>query len=236
MTRLLRLYPPAWRERYGAELASILEAQPPTLGDRLDLVRGAFDAHLHPELVARDADPRDVRDPEAGSVLSGVLIGLGSAAWLVGVLTMMLRPLTFGERDLSAFGLLVALAGVLYAAGIARLAWSGGLRPRIGSAVIAAFALMIPPMVWPIFVLGYWGLLISLAVVAVSRVIAGRWPGWLAIAMCVAAVIAFASSAGGTSLWLAAAMPIAMAMLAVLSLLRRLPTGQDRRLESEVAA
>ena len=42
----LRLYPAAWRERYGDEMEALL-------GDlgaapRLDLLRGALDAHLHP--------------------------------------------------------------------------------------------------------------------------------------------------------------------------------------------
>jgi hypothetical protein len=46
---LLRLYPRAWRERYGEELSAQLEAQRPLrTGVVADLVRGALDAHLHP--------------------------------------------------------------------------------------------------------------------------------------------------------------------------------------------
>jgi hypothetical protein len=46
---LLRLYPRAWRERYGEELSAQLEAQRPLrIGIITDLVRGALDAHLHP--------------------------------------------------------------------------------------------------------------------------------------------------------------------------------------------
>jgi hypothetical protein len=46
---LLRLYPRAWRERYGEELSAQLEAQRPLrISDVADLVRAAFDAHLHP--------------------------------------------------------------------------------------------------------------------------------------------------------------------------------------------
>jgi hypothetical protein len=46
---LVRLYPRAWRERYGEELSAQLEAQRPLrIGDVADLVRAAFDAHLHP--------------------------------------------------------------------------------------------------------------------------------------------------------------------------------------------
>jgi hypothetical protein len=46
---LLRLYPRAWRERYGEELSAQLDSQRPLrIGVVADLVRGALDAHLHP--------------------------------------------------------------------------------------------------------------------------------------------------------------------------------------------
>ena len=46
--RYVGLYPRAWRERYGDELEAVLESNPPGLRSRLDLLRGALDAHLHP--------------------------------------------------------------------------------------------------------------------------------------------------------------------------------------------
>lgn len=45
-TRLLRAYPRWWRDRYGEEMAALLEARPPDLRARVDLLRGALDAHL----------------------------------------------------------------------------------------------------------------------------------------------------------------------------------------------
>jgi hypothetical protein len=48
VNRYVALYPRAWRERYGAELQAILEAERLGLRARVDLVRGALDAHLHP--------------------------------------------------------------------------------------------------------------------------------------------------------------------------------------------
>ena len=52
---LLRLYPRAWRERYGEELSALIQTQSPLgLGAWLDLLRGALAAHLHP-LAARPA-------------------------------------------------------------------------------------------------------------------------------------------------------------------------------------
>lgn len=47
---LIALYPRAWRERYGDDLLAILEAERPGMRARIDLVRGALDAHLHPPL------------------------------------------------------------------------------------------------------------------------------------------------------------------------------------------
>lgn len=43
--RLLRLYPAAWRARYGAELAALLDDMEPTARDLFDLTRSAVAAH-----------------------------------------------------------------------------------------------------------------------------------------------------------------------------------------------
>ena len=47
--RLVALYPRTWRARYGDELDDLIESGTLALRDRLDLLRGALDAHLHPE-------------------------------------------------------------------------------------------------------------------------------------------------------------------------------------------
>jgi hypothetical protein len=46
--RYIRLYPRAWRERYGDELEAVLETDGLGVRSRVDLIRGAVDAHLHP--------------------------------------------------------------------------------------------------------------------------------------------------------------------------------------------
>lgn len=51
MHRLLRLYPSAWRARYGDELAALLDACPFTPFVLLDVLLGALDAHLHPDIL-----------------------------------------------------------------------------------------------------------------------------------------------------------------------------------------
>ena len=52
MKWLLQLYPPRWRQRYGAELAELIASRPFSIGGTLDLLAGAIDAWIHPELIA----------------------------------------------------------------------------------------------------------------------------------------------------------------------------------------
>jgi nitrite reductase/ring-hydroxylating ferredoxin subunit len=52
---LLRLYPDAWRERYGVEVATLLASQPPSRRQLLDLAGGALDARRHPDLLTAPA-------------------------------------------------------------------------------------------------------------------------------------------------------------------------------------
>lgn len=52
-SRYVGLYPRAWRDRYGEELDAILERERMGFRTRLDLVRGALDAHLHPAVPSR---------------------------------------------------------------------------------------------------------------------------------------------------------------------------------------
>ena len=56
MTWLLKLYPPGWQRRYGKEIAELIAAQRFSLGGAVDLMAGAVDAWLHPELAASAHD------------------------------------------------------------------------------------------------------------------------------------------------------------------------------------
>ena len=49
MTWLVRLYPPAWRRRYGRELEELIATQPASLRTAIDLVAAAIDAWLNPQ-------------------------------------------------------------------------------------------------------------------------------------------------------------------------------------------
>jgi hypothetical protein len=58
MTWFLKLYPPRWRRRYGAELADLVATQPFSMGAAIDLVAGAIDAWLNPQLAPPTADTK----------------------------------------------------------------------------------------------------------------------------------------------------------------------------------
>jgi hypothetical protein len=57
MNWLLRLYPARWRERYGEEFGAVLASQRPSVGLVLDVVAGAVDAHLYPQIPNSQSKP-----------------------------------------------------------------------------------------------------------------------------------------------------------------------------------
>ena len=57
MSRLVQLYPRAWRERYEDEFLRLIEDRPPSLTGQLDIIRGALDARMHPQVVGDEAEP-----------------------------------------------------------------------------------------------------------------------------------------------------------------------------------
>ena len=50
MIWMLRLYPAPWRERYGEEFSAVLASQRASPGLVLDVLAGALDARLHPQI------------------------------------------------------------------------------------------------------------------------------------------------------------------------------------------
>ena len=57
MKWLIRVFPRRWRERYGEEVQALLEENPPSRADVLDVARGALDAHRRAGSIARFALP-----------------------------------------------------------------------------------------------------------------------------------------------------------------------------------
>ena len=86
---LVRLYPREWRARYGDELADILSERASSPGLILDVLVGAFDAHLHPHLEPVPATqrgafllPRILRCRPTRGMLVGLLVYAGLVAGL----------------------------------------------------------------------------------------------------------------------------------------------------------
>ena len=81
MTHLLiRLYPARWRERYGDELAAILDDRPVGPFDAADLLLGALDAHLHLRGVGAASEHR--KGFAMSLRIGGVAAVVGGLVWL----------------------------------------------------------------------------------------------------------------------------------------------------------
>jgi hypothetical protein len=94
----LKLYPRAWRERYGDELSAMVGDRPLSLRTSIDLIAGAIDARVlkertMPSILRRAClmpnEPQSVTDGLRGAavllawtvVLTGVGIFAGKAGW-----------------------------------------------------------------------------------------------------------------------------------------------------------
>jgi hypothetical protein len=175
---LVRLYPRAWRARYEDEFLALLEAAPGTRRDRLDILRGALDAHLHP------AQPSLV--PGLSAVLGGGLWILGSAPiaalptppdWpgylldslplaIVAVAALAIAVVGAWLREDGRGGILgrrLGRAGVVLAL-VGHIAWAGALVAALAGLVYG------PPIAIASTVAGLGTVLVGLALAA-----AGDW-------------------------------------------------------------
>lgn len=153
---LLRLYPAGWRARYGDEFGELMAARPPSARDRLDILFGALDARLHPQVghgAANETPLRHDRSIGGTLVLAGVLFtvwaGLGAwqmprwesadpirspelltmaqaAGWLAAI-TLTVALVRLGLRYDRLIGGSGAVGGVLTGAGLLFASAGGGL-------------------------------------------------------------------------------------------------------------
>jgi hypothetical protein len=189
VSRLLRLYPATWRERYAEEVADLLAARPPSLADRLDLIRGAADAWRHPQVVRTGAGA-GAEDRGRGSVTATIPAVLGGGAWAAGGVAM--RASQTDEWSTVAW-LLLVLGALL--TGLAACASERSLARRspavaICTACMALFALlMLVP--WPVLVLGFFGYLIATIVFGGALVADEARPIGVVLAIAAGAMFAF---------------------------------------------
>ena len=90
MNAILRLYPRAWRARYGDEVEALLDEHPASLLDQLDLIRGALDARLHPQVPGMDVAPEQEIPMDRKRL--GILAAVGGLFWIIAIASIYVLP------------------------------------------------------------------------------------------------------------------------------------------------
>ncbi len=131
---LLRLYPPAWRERYEDEMRAVLEQHGLSLATRLSLLRGALDARIHHRRLSMDQRHR----PDVGHSLQLAVLpsAFVFAAWVDSLLPQgaAASPNVFFLAFLVAWMLVCAWSG----ASVSRV--RGSLHRGAAAGAITGFA------------------------------------------------------------------------------------------------
>lgn len=146
MSALVRLYPRSWRERYETEFLALLASRPPSIGDRVDIVRGAVDARLHPELSGDAAERPGRTPPERIAAAASLAAGALWLAWF-GLIVRDFRGWDAAEPESAALGVaLSAFAGLALSVAHVFVAYAArGVMHPIGGvgASIAAVAFVL---------------------------------------------------------------------------------------------
>jgi hypothetical protein len=176
MSRLVRLYPKAWRKRYEREFEELLRERPIRLRGLVDIVLGAVDAHLHPELIGAAPQPWTHRLP--GLFATGA--GLIWTWFFIRVLTASPEDEWGGDIGFAVLLMLMAVPGD-YVMAFGR---------RIGAVIVTIVAAMILGRLLP------WsvgdGLLNLTAGVT----------GWLLVAAGMLTLVAIRAGIGPAARWL----------------------------------
>jgi hypothetical protein len=131
---LVRLYPRAWRDRYGDEFQALLEQQSATVGRVADVVLGAIDAHL------------TANSPERRgwwlSRIPGLMIAFGALVWAV---AFAIREAGVGQDVTNLASILAPMGEVVVGLGILALPplWIGASRTARLANVCLGVAMLI---------------------------------------------------------------------------------------------
>lgn len=174
MRALLALYPGPWRRRYGPEFAAMLDAQRPSPAQVFDIVLGAIDAHLDPQVAEDGEDPLRRRMKEV--VMNGPR----------------------SRSALMAFGLLLPVALLVAASLMPDLISDGPVFGGLAIATALATGLIVGrwwaplPFVvaWPFFVQSKGGDLSAQGEIAWTALMAAAWAVVCLVGVGVRALIA----------------------------------------------
>ncbi len=196
MKRLIGLYPADWQARYGPEFEAVLEARLPSARDRIDIVRGAIDARLHPQRPGTgDTSPA----PRPVSVLPGVLLALGGLSWAIAwAIVATARISSSGYLDAEAAWTFMTVAIILIPLGTSiALGDLPSAVARRGGALNAAFlvsVLAIWILPWPILGIAGFLAVVFFALSGLHHAIVAARVGWVPRA--VAALVVVATTVG----------------------------------------
>ena len=196
MSRLIALYPRAWRDRYEDEFLGLIADRPPTIADRFDIVRGALDARLHPQVrTTRDAPPPVPDSDIRYARRLGFAAIIGAAFWPAALVIAAAGPVIQDREgpyvDGSAALPFSVLAVILLSAGLVgqvlRLPLTASLA-RASAATAIPFLLLygMAPWLFPLGAIAL-GCLVTLAIAGRSTDV---WPVVASLAVlagCVAA-------------------------------------------------
>jgi hypothetical protein len=199
MISLIDLYPRAWRDRYGAEFAALLAERPPDIRDRLDVLLGAVDARLHPQVQPEPGSPTP-EPTRGGRSMSGRAIGwvtLGAGILWLGAMVIALNgPIVRDPggdyRDGAAALPFWLLAMVLLSIGIFGVIRD--LPRRAGAGILAGGIAMIVAPIWavmPWVVPALFGAMAAWVVLAIDARRVGAWGTLDAAIVFAGVVIAF---------------------------------------------
>ncbi len=236
MSMLVRLYPRAWRDRYEAEFLALLEARPPTARDALDTVRGALDAHLHPNAVTGvEPQPWTHRLPGLLALSAGVM-------WLAIVLIEVLGSQPDGDAVWSLAGIVLvlmflSLPGDYMAAHGRQIAIGFGLLGAsfLGASVVPWPFLAIPVLFAYLIVLG------GMLTMAAIRAGFGPHARWIILALVIGlpfilavpiVVVALAGSSGAWAVAVFLPYGLAWTVVGLRMTLRGAPTIVDPPVET----
>jgi hypothetical protein len=186
MTWLVRLYPRGWRDRYEEEFLLLLEARPPSFVDRLDILRGAVDARLHPQVRHPESPAPAPAESAPDDLVVARRLGyatlVGGALWIAAWVVAVTSPVVYdgyGPHHDPSFAIPLFMLGLfLLVAGLIGqlIVLPGELRVARWAAVIAIpFAILWALAPWMFHFL--LPLLVCLVLFAVAARRAPTWSG-----------------------------------------------------------
>jgi hypothetical protein len=234
MSRFVRLYPRAWRDRYEVEFLGLIGDRPPTPLERFDIVRGALDAHLHPQVRRRGeaAPPSPMLEDDLRLARRlGFAAIIGAVLWLTALAIAATGPVVYDDqgayRDGAAALPFWFLAILLLAAGLLgqQVHLPSSARLARASALLAIPFLLvfgIGPWMWQFGLIAV-GLLGVLALAGLRSGVWHRGASLAVVAAClgVGAIVAVAMAVAGNdrmaggAFFLAAGLALVPAWLGV---------------------